>query len=178
MRIINVIKKFLFRIKLRKKFKDVIFGSGFILEDQENIERNLLFKGDCYIGKGGNWSIRGQISIGNNVIFGPYSVLWTYNHNYNSDNFIPYGPKNEDIVANIVIEDNVWIGRSVTILGGVTVGEGSVIGANSVVVKDIPPYSIAVGNPAKVVKHRDINKYKNLNRDKKYYLNFKKLKYN
>ena len=55
--------------------------------------------------------------------------------------------------APVVIEDNVWIGDRSTILKGVTIGKGSVIGCDSVVTKSIPPYSVACGNPAKVVKH-------------------------
>lgn len=55
--------------------------------------------------------------------------------------------------APVVIEDNVWIGERSTILKGVTIGKGSVIGCDSVVTKSIPPYSVACGNPAKVVKH-------------------------
>ncbi len=51
---------------------------------------------------------------------------------------------------------NVWLGEKVTILPNVTVGEGSVIGANSVVTHDIPPYSIAVGNPARVIRSVEI----------------------
>lgn len=54
--------------------------------------------------------------------------------------------------APTVIEDNVWIGYGCTILKGVTIGKGSVIGANSVVTKSIPPYCLAVGTPAKVIK--------------------------
>lgn len=54
--------------------------------------------------------------------------------------------------SSIKIEDNVWIGERAVILKGVTIGKGSVIGCNSVVTKSIPPYSIAVGNPAVVVK--------------------------
>lgn len=54
----------------------------------------------------------------------------------------------------IVIGSNVWIGRNVSILKGVTIGEGSVIGANAVVTKDIPPYSVNVGNPARVLRFR------------------------
>lgn len=54
--------------------------------------------------------------------------------------------------APVVIEDNVWIGERSTILKGVTIGRGSIIGCDSVVTKSIPPYSVACGNPAKVVK--------------------------
>ena len=54
--------------------------------------------------------------------------------------------------APVIVEDNVWIGERSTILKGVTIGRGSVIACNSVVTKDVPPYSIAAGNPAKVVK--------------------------
>ncbi|MFA6066657.1 MAG: CatB-related O-acetyltransferase [Candidatus Babeliaceae bacterium] len=56
--------------------------------------------------------------------------------------------------GDIIIGNDVWIGTQVTILSGVTIGDGAVIGAHSVVAKDIPPYAIAVGNPAKVVRYR------------------------
>lgn len=59
--------------------------------------------------------------------------------------------------APVVIQDNVWIGERVTILKGVTIGRGSVIGCDSVVTKSIPPYSVACGNPAKVVKRLNEN---------------------
>ena len=56
--------------------------------------------------------------------------------------------------GNIVVNDDVWIGENVTILSGITIGQGSVIAAGSVVTKDVPPYSIVCGNPAKVIKKR------------------------
>jgi acetyltransferase-like isoleucine patch superfamily enzyme len=56
--------------------------------------------------------------------------------------------------GHIVLEDDVWIGYGSMILSGVTIGQGSVVGANTVVSKDIPPYSIVVGNPMKVIKSR------------------------
>ena len=52
----------------------------------------------------------------------------------------------------IVIEDDCWLGGGVIVLAGVTIGKGSVIGAGSIVTKDIPPYSVAVGNPCKVMR--------------------------
>lgn len=54
----------------------------------------------------------------------------------------------------IIIEDDCWLGSGVKVLDGVTIGKGCVIGANSVVTKDIPPYSVAVGAPARVIKKR------------------------
>jgi acetyltransferase-like isoleucine patch superfamily enzyme len=62
----------------------------------------------------------------------------------------------------ITIGDNVWIGRMVVILPGVTIGKGAIIGAGAVVSKDIPDYAIAVGNPAKVVKYRNQDKFDEL----------------
>jgi acetyltransferase-like isoleucine patch superfamily enzyme len=56
--------------------------------------------------------------------------------------------------APITIEDDVWIGGRVNVVAGVTVGRGSVIGAGAVVTKDVPPYSVAVGVPARVIKSR------------------------
>ena len=57
--------------------------------------------------------------------------------------------------GGIIIEDDCWLGSHVTVTKGVRIGKGSVIGANSVVTKDIPPYSVAVGTPAKVIKKRE-----------------------
>jgi acetyltransferase-like isoleucine patch superfamily enzyme len=56
--------------------------------------------------------------------------------------------------GSIILEDDVWLGYGVTILSGITIGKGAIVGAKSVVVKDIPPYSIVGGNPAKVLKYR------------------------
>lgn len=60
-------------------------------------------------------------------------------------------------VSPVVIEDNVWIGQYVTILKGVTIGKGSVVGTRAVVTKDVPPYTVVAGNPAKVVKRIEEN---------------------
>lgn len=56
--------------------------------------------------------------------------------------------------GKIVIEDDVWVGSNAIILHGVKIGRGAVIGAGSIVTKSVPPYAIAVGNPAKIIKRR------------------------
>lgn len=83
------------------------------------------------------------------------------NHNYNTISSYPFKvmmfkTESEEAFSKgkIIIEDDVWIGMDVTILSGVRVGKGSVIGTGSVVAKDIEPYSIVVGNPAKIIKKR------------------------
>ena len=90
----------------------------------------------------------GKIKIGNRVLIGPGTGIFTAVH--------PIDPEIRSTGIEkgvpITIEDDVWIGGNVTILPGVTIGEGSIIGAGSVVTKDIPKMSIALGNPAKVVR--------------------------
>lgn len=99
-----------------------------------------------------------SVKIGNNVLIASKVFITDHNHgNYGIDEgphsnpFIP--PDKRPLTKHeVVIEDNVWIGEFVSVLPGVTIGEGSIIGSMSVVTKTIPPYSIAVGIPAKVIK--------------------------
>ena len=83
----------------------------------------------------------GEIKIGKKCLIASQSGIYANNHR-------EYGLSRE----GITIEDNCWLGTGVRILDGVTIGHGSVIGAGAVVTKDIPPYSVAVGVPAKRIK--------------------------
>lgn len=77
----------------------------------------------------------------------------TSNHHQHIGKFLSGG--NEDnVYKDIIVEEDVWIGINVTLLSGAHVGRGAIIGACSVVTKEIPPYAIAVGNPAKVIKFK------------------------
>ena len=100
-----------------------------------------------------------KIVIGNNVLIASKVFISDINHgNYKGENQdSPLStPNNRKLSTNpIVIKDNVWLGEAVCIMPGVTIGFGCVIGASSVVTKDIPDYSIAVGSPARVVKVYD-----------------------
>jgi acetyltransferase-like isoleucine patch superfamily enzyme len=119
---------------------------GAIIEFGENVQIN------DYVHIGAIESI----IIGNNVLMA--SKIYITDHNHGSyteeDSDHPNSiPKDRKCTGYpVVIEDNVWLGESVCVLGGVTIGKGSIIGALSVVSKSIPAYSIAVGSPAKVIK--------------------------
>lgn len=89
------------------------------------------------------------IEIGNNVVIAPDVTFYSAGHNYKYCDL-------PDIASSIIIEDYVWIGGKTIVLPGVRIGKGAVIGAGSVVSKDIPPFSIAVGNPAKIIKERGL----------------------
>lgn len=96
----------------------------------------------------------GNISIGNNIMFGPNVTILDGDHLFGvigeSVRFLK--PILNENSKKVTIEDEVWCGASAIILKGVTLGMGSVIGAGSIVSKDIPPFTIAVGNPCKPVK--------------------------
>ena len=91
-----------------------------------------------------------NVTIGNNVIIGAFCTL------IDNDFHNPDPNKRKTIVAKpIVIEDNVFLGFNCFVLKGVTIGKNSVIGANSVVISNIPPNSFAMGNPCKIIVERD-----------------------
>ena len=91
---------------------------------------------------------RFPLKIGNNVNISHYTIIQTLSHD-------PQSPHFAGVIGPVTIEDHVWIGARAIILPGVTLGEGCVIGSGAVVSKSIPPYSIAVGNPARVIKERN-----------------------
>jgi acetyltransferase-like isoleucine patch superfamily enzyme len=94
----------------------------------------------------------GYIEIGNNVMMGPRVGLFAENHNFDRTDI----PMHQQGVKRkfIIIEDDCWIGTNSVILAGVTIGKGSVVAAGSVVTRDVKPYSVVGGVPAKVLKMR------------------------
>jgi len=123
------------------------------------VERGAYFGYDIeigdYSGIGINAHLDGAASIiiGNHVMIGPDVVIVTANHKHDDITRPMMGQGFER--APVIIEDDVWIGWRAIILPGVRIGRSSIIGAGAVVAKDVPPFSIVVGNPARVVKKRD-----------------------
>ena len=113
-----------------------------VIGDNVALNYNVMINADC----------GGTITIGDNVMIGPYTVMRAANHKF-SDVIIPICEQGHD-PGRIIIEENVWLGSHVTVLANVKIGKSSVIGAGSVVVTNIPPFSVAVGVPAKVIKSR------------------------
>jgi len=92
----------------------------------------------------------GNITIGDDVLVASDVFIINYNHGLSplTASYL----ENKLDVSEVVIGNGVWLGNNVVVLPGVHIGEKAIIGAGSVVTKDVPPYSIAVGNPAKVIK--------------------------
>lgn len=136
-----------------------------VIENKKNISigKRNIFAYNCYLSPirlsmgDNNWIgvnnvLLGEIIIGSYVMFGPNVLIVGANHSYN-DLTIPMN-KGKLIVKGIIIEDDVWIGGNSTILDGVTISKGALIGAGSVVTKDVEEYAIVVGNPARKIGSR------------------------
>lgn len=105
--------------------------------DRNVINFGCLFDGRHY-----------QIKTGSDVSIGPEATILTLGHD-------PQSPQFADKGGDVIIGDRVWIAYRAIILPGVTIGEGAVVGAGSVVTKDVEPYTIVAGNPARFVKKRN-----------------------
>jgi len=132
-------------------FNDFVLGERSIIEDFSTINNGV---GDVFIGDrtiiGISNVIIGPVRIGNEVMLAQNIVISGLNHGYEDISISP--AKQKVVCAQIIIGDEVWIGANSVVTAGVTIGKHSIIGAGSVVTKDVPEYSIAVGNPAKVIK--------------------------
>lgn len=122
-------------------------GSRYDLHCYLRDVKQLRIGNYTHINRGCIIAARGGISIGNSVSISFNVSLISDGHNPQSKTF-----KHES--APIIIDDYVWIGPNVTILKNTHIGEGAVIGANAVVTKDIPPYTIVGGVPAKIIGYR------------------------
>ena len=145
-----------------------------------NIGGNSLIMGSIYVSRNGEISVGDHFYLGRNSFIGSEKsikigqcVIVSNDVRIYDNNNHPTSPKERERMslngfsndnwgwhhsdsAPVVIEDNVWIGQYSTVLKGVTVGRGSIIATRAVVTKDVPPYTIVAGNPAKVVKKLEV----------------------
>ncbi|KIO78776.1 acetyltransferase [Pedobacter lusitanus] len=132
-------------------FNPFALGDYSIIEDFSTINNGVgavLIGNRTIIGIG--CTVIGPVKIGNHVMLAQNIVISGLNHGYELIDIPPSEQKT--VTKDITIKDNVWIGANCVITAGVTIGRHAVIGAGSVVTKDVPDYSVAVGNPARVIK--------------------------
>ncbi len=122
-----------------------------------NIERNAFFTPELKIGNnsgvGIDCEVYGPVTIGENVMMGPEVVIYTSGHKHDRLD-IPMIEQGRSETYPVIIGNDVWIGRRAIIMPGVTIGDGVIIGAGAVVTKNVEPYVVVAGVPAKVVKKR------------------------
>jgi len=134
-----------------------------ILGPVENIE---IGEGTA-INANAHMNIEGGVRIGRYVHVGINLVIYTSNHNFRSTKGIPY----DDTVVNkpVSIGDFVWMGANVSIVPGVTIGEGAIVGMGAVVTKDVPECAIVGGNPAVIIGYRDREIFERLKAEGKFF---------
>lgn len=129
--------------------KNIILSKGGIIirPNEISIGSNVFISNNFHI------SAR-NLQIGNNVMIGPNLVIECDNHLFTLPGKTMYETRQERKIGSITIENDVWIGANVIILPNSRIAEGSVIGAGSIVTKELPPYSICLGSPCKPIKPR------------------------
>ena len=169
---LNKISSFLFRIVTFYKYKNKHFK---VLDKTANIKKlnsqfpnceNIVISKNVHIGNHALLDGAGGIIVGEGTILAPNVTIYSRSHNF-SDNIAALPFDNVSITAEVNIGNYVWIGSHVIILPGVTIADGAIVGAGSVVSKDVPKCAVVVGNPAKIIKYRDIKRFRALSQDRK-----------
>ena len=149
------------RVELFPGFRSIKSGQ-ITIGDLTQIERGVVLRawgGSIILGTNlflGEYTViygHGGVTIGDNSLIAMHSRILSSNHTIpGRDGLIRYQP---DMLLPTAIGKDVWLGAGVTVLGGVTIGDGCVVAAGAVVTKDLPPYSISMGVPAKVIRFRE-----------------------
>jgi|GEM_PF-280849 len=142
------VRRFSLRLAGMKISKDVRFFEGVHVRNPKGITM-----GDgCSVGTRVLLDGRKGLTIGKSVVFGYECIVWTLNHDYNDIHFCTKG-------ALVVIDDYAWICSRSIILPGIHIGKGAVVASGAIVTKDVPPYTIVAGIPAKIVGKREEKDY-------------------
>lgn len=147
--------------------KNISIGKGSLILQNSRIqiwgkskEPRLLIGDNCYFCYNNSFLVGSRIVIEDDVLFASNILVSSETHGINPESDLPYKDQDTDFDAGeVVIGSGSWIGENAIILPGVKIGKKCIIGAGSVVTKSIPDYSMAVGNPARVVKKWDFEKH-------------------
>lgn len=117
----------------------------------------LTIGSNCTLGAYNHITCANRVTIGDSLLTGKWVTITDNSHGETDKDTLGMRPQKRPVTSKgpVIIGNNVWIGDKATILPGVTIGDGAVIAANAVVTKDVPPYSVVGGNPAKVIKRND-----------------------
>lgn len=141
------IRSFFYENSIKCKGKLYILpGTTLCYPYKIEIGYNVFINRNAYI------TAQANITIGDNVLIGPGVIINSGMHRYKDKNKLIRNQGHE--IKPIIIGNDVWIGANAVIMPGVFIGDGSVIGAGAIVTRSIPPYSVAVGIPAKIIKER------------------------
>jgi maltose O-acetyltransferase len=115
-----------------------------------------------------HFSCGGGVEIGHNCYIAANCTIYSTNHTWQSDEFLPFGA--DTVFKAVRIGNHVWIGRNASILPGITVGDGAIIAMGSVVTQDVPAGAVVGGNPARILKYRDMERFAAMKDDPAYWL--------
>ena len=154
MKYINAIKNLIKNRRFRKCGKNTFTDSTI----KGNL-KNIIVGDYCYLGENNRFiSLNALVKIGDYVVTGPDVLFISGNHQFDilGKRIIDIGDsdKSDRCDKDIFVGDDVWIGARSIILKGVSIGRGAVIGAGAIVTKNVQPYAVVAGNPAKIIRYR------------------------
>lgn len=145
-------------VKIPLRISNFDYPENIILNDYSSLGKDVILQA----------TPESKIILGKGSIIAPRCKLIASNHNYREDlKALPFD--NINYVKDIIIGDGAWIGDSCIILCGIKIGNGAIVGAGSVVTKDVPDGAIVAGNPAKLIKMRDMESINELLQKEKFY---------
>lgn len=147
------------KVSIPRQWKDITLGKGVALDDgvvllcsgEGQLSRLVIGK-NTYINRYTIIDACERIEIGRNCMIGPQCYLTDHDHGWLKDTLVQGQPL---VSSPVKIGDDVWIGAGVVVLKGVHIGDGAVIAASAVVTKDVEPYNVVAGVPARVIGKRD-----------------------
>lgn len=138
----------------RTGFADGVTLTAWDEFDGKRYSPEIIIGADCHFGAWNHITAINRIEIGKECLTGKWVTIADNSHGQTGMDDLEIAPAHRNLFSKgpVIIGDRVWIGDKATILAGVTIGDGAVIAANAVVTKDVPPFCVVAGVPAKVIK--------------------------